>query len=97
MLQTILARLIVICIGITLVSLLLLSAATFFTVRKDTLASVDARIDQLTQIYASELSAWVRDKQRITSSLQTAADQDDPLPLVQAAKDAGGFDNAYLV
>ncbi|MBX9834637.1 MAG: HAMP domain-containing protein, partial [Burkholderiaceae bacterium] len=97
MLHTIRARLIVICIGITLASLLLLSAATFFTVRKDTLASVDTRIDQLTQLYAEQLSGWVRDKQRITSSIRAAATQADPAPLIQAAKEAGDFDDAYLV
>ena len=97
MLHTIRARLIVICIGITLASLLLLSAATFFTVRKDTLASVDTRIEQLTQIYANQLATWVRDKQRITSSIRAAATQDNPQPLIQAAKDAGDFDDAYLV
>ena len=97
MLQTLRARLIVICVGITLASLLLLSAATFFTVRKDTLAAVDTRIDQLTQIYAGQVSDWVQDKQRITSSMQVAAIQADPLPLMQAIKDAGGFDDAFMV
>jgi len=97
LLQTLRARLIVICVGITLASLLLLSAATFLTVRKDTLAAVDTRIDQLTQIYASQVSDWVKDKQRITSSMQVAITQADPLPLVQATKDAGGFDDAFMV
>ena len=97
MLHTIRARLIVLCIGITLTSLLLLSAATFFTVRKDTLAAVDVRIEQLTQTYAEQLATWVRDKQRITSSIRAAASQDDPAPLIQAAKEAGDFDDAYLV
>ena len=73
MLQTLRARLIVICVGITLASLLVLSATTFFTVRKDTLASVDARIGQLTQIYATQVGSWVREKQRITSSMHIAA------------------------
>ncbi|WP_027996341.1 hypothetical protein [Simplicispira psychrophila] len=73
MLRTIRARLIVICIGITLASLVLLSAATFFTVRQDTLASVDTRIEQLTQIYAEQLSAWVRDKQQADRLTQAVA------------------------
>ena len=97
LLQTLRARLIAMCLGILLTSLLVLSTATFFTVREDTLASVDARIGQVTQMHASEVAAWVRDKQRITSSLHIAAIQADPLPLLQAIKDAGGFDDAFLV
>ncbi|MBY0453778.1 MAG: HAMP domain-containing protein [Burkholderiaceae bacterium] len=97
MFHTLRARLIAICVGITVVSLLALSVAIFVTVRHDTLASIDAHIGQLTQMYAADVAEWVRDKQRITSSMKIAAAQEDPRLFLQATKDAGGFDDIYIV
>src|SRR5574344_2771442 len=55
------------------------------------------RMRQITQLYASELTEWVRDKQRITSALEMAVNQSEPLPFLLATKQAGGFDDAYFV
>ena len=63
------ARLIGICVAITTVSLLALALATFLSVRKDAEQSLDQRIGQLTQLHATDLADWVREKQRITSSI----------------------------
>lgn len=63
------ARLIGICVAITTISLLALALATFLSVRKDAEQSLDQRIGQLTHLHASELTEWVREKQRITSSI----------------------------
>ena len=91
------ARLIGICVAITTVSLLALALATFFSVRKDAEQSLDQRIGQLTHLHASELTEWVREKQRITSSIQQAVGKDEPVPFLLAAKQAGDFDDAYFV
>ena len=91
------ARLIGICVAITTVSLLALALATFFSVRDDAQQSLDQRIGQLTHLHASELTEWVREKQRITSSLREAVGKDEPVPFLLAAKQAGDFDDAYFV
>ena len=91
------ARLIGICVAITTVSLLALALATFFSVRDDAQQSLDQRIGQLTHLHASELTEWVREKQRITSSIQQAVGKDEPVPFLLAAKQAGDFDEAYFV
>ena len=91
------ARLIGICVAITTVSLLALALATFLSVRKDAEQSLDQRIGQLTHLHASDLANWVREKQRITSSIQQAVGKDEPVPFLLAAKQAGDFDDAYFV
>ena len=91
------ARLIGICVAITTVSLLALALTTFFSVRDDAQQSLDQRIGQLTHLHASELTEWVREKQRITSSIQQAVGKDEPVPFLLAAKQAGDFDDAYFV
>ena len=97
MFQTLRARLIGISAFITVVALAFLSAATFFIVRNDTLESIDVRVGQLTDLYANELTQWVHDKQSATSSIKFAVEKDDPIPFLRAAKQAGGFDDAYFV
>ena len=75
------ARLIGICVAITTVSLLALALATFFPVRDDAERSLtDQRIGQLTHLHATDLANWVREKQRITSSIQQAVGKDDRCP-----------------
>ena len=91
------ARLIGICVAITTMSLLALALATFFSVRDDAQQSLDQRIGQLTHLHATDLANWVREKQRITSSIQQAVGKDEPVPFLLAAKQAGDFDDAYFV
>ena len=97
MFQTLRARLIAICVAITVFSLLTLALATFFMVRKDTLTQLDHRVGQVTRSHANELAEWVREKQRITGSLKLAVGQAEPLPFLRAAKQAGAFDDTYFV
>ena len=65
--------------------------------RGDAQQSLDQRIGQLTHLHASDLTEWVREKQRITSSIQQAVGKDEPVPFLLAAKQAGDFDDAYFV
>lgn len=97
MFQSLGARLIGICVAITALSLLALAVPTFLLVRSNTLESLDQRIHQLTQVYAGELTEWVREKQRITSSIKAAVPQAEPVPALLAAKQAGAFDDTYFV
>ena len=66
MFQTLRARLILICVAITVAALFALSMATFWTARSSTLSDIDENIGQLTRAHASTLTDWVQDKQRIT-------------------------------
>lgn len=97
MFQSLGARLIGICVAITALSLLALAVPTFLLVRSNTLESLDQRIHQLTQVYAGELTEWVKEKQRITSSIKAAVPQAEPVPALLAAKQAGAFDDTYFV
>jgi methyl-accepting chemotaxis protein len=97
MFQSLRARLIGICVAITALSLLALAVPTFLLVRSNTLESLDQRIHQLTQVYAGELTEWVKEKQRITSSIKAAVPQAEPVPALLAAKQAGAFDDTYFV
>ena len=67
--------------------------------RDNTFDQVDHNIGQITRNHANELSAWVRDKQRVTSSLKNAVDQPEAIAHTMAAtaQQAGGFDDAYIV
>ena len=97
MFHTLRARLIGICVAITVAALFALASATFVVVRNNTLQGIDERIGQLTRNHANELTEWVKDKQRITSSIQLAVGQAEPVPFLLAAKQAGAFDDAYFV
>jgi len=91
------ARLITICVAITMVSLLALALSSFVSVRQGAEQALDSHVSQLTKLHAGELAEWVRDKQRITSSLQHAVGQAEPVPYLLSAKQAGDFDNAYFI
>ncbi|WP_370680260.1 methyl-accepting chemotaxis protein [Comamonas sp. GB3 AK4-5] len=96
MFQSLRARLIGICVAITTLSLVVLALVSFFIVRGNTLSGLDERIGQLTHVHAHVLTEWVQEKQRITGAIQYALGQADPLPFLRAAKQAGGFDDAYI-
>ncbi|GKT20866.1 hypothetical protein [Acidovorax sp. SUPP3334] len=96
MFKSLRARPIGICVAITVLSLLALALVTFFAVRNDTLAQLDEHVGGLTRLHADEVSEWVREKQRITSSLKVATEQPDPLPMLRAIKQAGAFDLVYF-
>ena len=99
MFKSIRNRLIALCVAITILSMLSLSLATVLVARDNTFDQVDHNIGQITRNHANELSAWVRDKQRVTSSLKNAVDQPEAIAHTMAAtaQQAGGFDDAYIV
>ncbi|MBB5392037.1 MULTISPECIES: methyl-accepting chemotaxis protein [unclassified Herbaspirillum] len=96
MLSSLRARLIVICVLIVAVAMIVLSAANIFTVRRDTLAALQAQTAQLTDSHAANIAEWVRSKRTITASMKQALKQEDVLPIVAAAMEAGAFDDAYI-
>jgi methyl-accepting chemotaxis protein len=96
MFNTLRARLIALCVAITTLSLLTLGLGTFAVERANTLQALDNRMGQLTRIHAAELTQWVKEKQRITSSLKVAVTQADAIPFLDASKQAGAFDDTYF-
>ena len=97
MFQTLRARLMAVCVTITLVSLLALATAIFFVVRSNTQEGIDARTSQLTRARAEQIALWAQEKQRITGALKAVVGHPDPVPFLLRTKEAGGFDNAFYV
>ena len=93
MFKTLRARLIASSIAIVAVALVLLSSVTLVTVRTNVLSSLDSQINDVTRLYARELTEWVQDKQRIASALKVAVSQPDPQPALDTARQAGAMDS----
>ena len=101
MFKTLRARLIASSIAIVAVAvalvlvlvLVLLSSVTLVTVRTNVLSSLDKQINDVTRVYARELTEWVQDKQRIASALKVAVAQPDPQPALDTARQAGALDS----
>ncbi|MEC5162341.1 MULTISPECIES: methyl-accepting chemotaxis protein [unclassified Janthinobacterium] len=89
-------RLIAICISIVVFAMLAMTVTNFFTTRSRTVESLDAQMQQLSQVHSTGIAEWVRSKGMIVSSLKAAADLPEPLPFIAAAKVAGAFDDAYI-
>lgn len=97
MFKTLRARLIASSIAIVAVAvavaLVLLSSVTLVTVRTNVLSSLDKQINDVTRVYARELTEWVQDKQRIASALKVAVAQPDPQPALDTARQVGALDS----
>lgn len=96
MFKSLRARLTGVSVLILAVSLVVLSAAILLVVRNYTLTALDTNINRLGDAYASQLSQWVKDKQKITGSIKLAVDKPDPVPYLKAAEKSG-LDLAYFV
>ena len=96
MLTSLRTRLILTCAVIVACAMIALSAANIFSVRHDTLDTLNAQMGQLADSNAANIAEWVRSKRQTTSALKQALPQSDPMPIVAAAKEAGAFDDAYI-
>jgi len=96
MLSSLRTRLIVICALIVAFAMIALSAANIFSVRNNTLETLNTQMEQLTERNAANFGEWVHSKSTITSSIKLALTQSDVMPFIQQARDAGSFGNAYI-
>ena len=80
MFKSLRARITGVSILIASLSLISLSVAVFFVVRSDMLETIDDGTSHLAGVYASDLSSWVKDKQRMTHSILLAVPEKDPIP-----------------
>ncbi len=99
MIKSIRNRLVALCVAITIASMVVLSIATVWVARNNTIAQVDHSISQITRNHAEKLAGWVTEKQRITGSLEGAVRQPQNVALDMAAatRQAGGFDDSFIV
>src|SRR5450830_704761 len=96
MLSSLRTRLILTCALIVAFAMIALSAVNIFSVRHDTLNTLNAQMGQLADSNAANIAEWVRSKRQITGALKQALSQSDPMPIIAAAKEAGAFDDAYI-
>ncbi|MGK5023924.1 methyl-accepting chemotaxis protein [Janthinobacterium sp. RB2R34] len=96
MLSSLKARLIAISVSIVVLAMLAVAIANFFTTRSSTLAALDTQMLQLSHSHAQAIAEWLRSKQAVVASMKIGAQQEDPLPALKAAEQAGIFDMAYV-
>ena len=96
MLSSLKARLIAIAVSIVVLAMLAVAIANFFTTRSSTLAALDTQMQQLSHSHAQAIAEWLRSKQAVVASMKIGAQQEDPLPSLKAAEQAGIFDMAYV-
>lgn len=90
-------RLLVLCMSITVVCMVLLALAIGYTVRANTRDEINDRMQQQVKLHADDVTAWVHEKQRITSAIQLAVQRPDLTDFLRTIKQAGGFDDAFMV
>ncbi|HSV55419.1 MAG TPA: cache domain-containing protein, partial [Burkholderiaceae bacterium] len=96
MFSTIKNRLIGITIAIVVLTLLASTAATYFTVRGQTLSKVGNDLTELSRAHAAAISTWVRTQKDIVTAMVPVAQATDPVPFLQQAAKSGRLDTAYV-
>jgi methyl-accepting chemotaxis protein len=89
-------RLLVLCIGSILVTILGLVGANYYTARQNALASIQDQVHEVSRSNAAGLAVWVRAKRLAASSLKYAVDAADPVPLLKAGAEAANFEKTYI-
>ncbi|WP_454874898.1 methyl-accepting chemotaxis protein [Paraburkholderia xenovorans] len=77
--------------------MVLLALAIGYTVRANTRDEINDRMQQQVKLHADDVTAWVHEKQRITSAIQLAVQRPDLTDFLRTIKQAGGFDDAFMV
>ena len=90
------ARITLVSIIISTISLLALASAVYFAERSNLLDTIDKNTSQTSSIYASKLSQWIEGKRELTHSITDMVHDEDPLEKLKLAEKAG-LDLAYFV
>lgn len=90
------ARMVAACMAISIISLMILAAVTFYIVRSDTLATFNKDTDISLNGYADEISAWFDARRRFAHLAAMAPGLEDPMPLLHRIREAGDFHNAFF-
>ncbi|HAT32995.1 MAG TPA: hypothetical protein DCW29_19765 [Janthinobacterium sp.] len=89
-------QLILTCVAIVALAMFAVLFVNFVTVRAHSLVTLDRTVFQLAEVHAAGIAEWISSKQAAVASMKPAAQMDDPLPVLKAAEQSGGFDLAYL-
>lgn len=90
------AKIIAISCLIVVGAMAVLSATNIWRVRSDTIAALNANMEQLADSHVSKIAEWVHSKRTITSAMKQAIKLQEPMPSLYQAKDAGEFANAFI-
>ncbi|MET3129830.1 hypothetical protein AAKU55_000071 [Oxalobacteraceae bacterium GrIS 1.11] len=89
-------QLILICVVIVALAMSAVVLVNFITVRSHTLDSLNQQIYQLSQSHAAGITEWVHSKEAAVASMRPAVQDANPMLVVKAAEQSGGFDLAYI-
>lgn len=90
------ARLIALCVGISAVAMIIVAMTNYLNGHSNSLRMLTQQAVQLADAHADKIGLWLADKQRVVSSLKDHAGNADPVPVLQTAVKAAGFDQAYV-
>jgi methyl-accepting chemotaxis protein len=85
-------RLVAITGVVVLLSVLALSAFNVLTARNAALTTLGDQSHALARAHAEAIAEWVADRSLVVQSTTAAATAAEPLPILQQAEKAGGFD-----
>ena len=89
-------RLVLTVAVLVVVSLVLVSAFNFLSLRSTTRASVNASAQSLALARAEGIGQWVASKSAVVGALLPATRMEDPMPAITQAVKSGLFDTTYI-
>jgi methyl-accepting chemotaxis protein len=96
MFATLRGRLIGLCVSIVVLAMLAVVAANYLTTRDRMLDTMNQQMRQLVRSQAAGIGEWVAARRAMVSATRHAFGLAEPGPVLKAAAQAGGFDNAYI-
>jgi methyl-accepting chemotaxis protein len=96
LLSTLRARLVAVCVATVLTGMLSVVGANYVTTRSQLLERLEVQTRQLADSHAATIAAWIQSKKLVVSSIVQSAGEEDAVPALKAARQAGGFDDAYI-
>ncbi|WP_374587090.1 methyl-accepting chemotaxis protein [Ideonella dechloratans] len=89
-------RLVAACGALVLISLLVLAAVNQWTARRTALQNLTGQTLSLGHAHAAAIAEWMAQHRAVVESIGPAARDADPVPRLQQADKAGGFDTTYF-
>ncbi|WP_374430932.1 methyl-accepting chemotaxis protein [Ideonella dechloratans] len=89
-------RLVAACGALVLISLLVLAAVNQWTARRAALQNLTGQTLSLGHAHAAAIAEWMAQHRAVVESIGPAARDADPVPRLQQADKAGGFDTTYF-
>jgi len=93
---TIPTKLIVASVCTVAMAMTLMTLANLWTARRAALADLEAHAASLSDSYARTIGDWAASKILVVKAVGPISKAEAPVPLLQVARNASGFDNVYL-